>query len=49
MLRVFLIFLYLVGLYPQYRAMKTILLGRGWLEEHHITRVKIYVIENFKK
>ena len=49
-MRVFLIFLSLVGLYPQYRAMKTILLGLGWQrgdweEEHNMNRVKIYVTE----
>ena len=50
MLRVVLGFLSLIGLYPQYRAMKTILIGLGWVsgdweEEHRVNRVKIYVIE----
>ena len=50
MLRVFLLFLSLIGLYPQYRALKTICIGLGWYtgdweEEHSLNRVKIYVIE----
>jgi hypothetical protein len=48
--RVFLVFLSLVGLYPQYRALKTICIGVGWYrgnweEEHRLNRIKIYVIE----
>ena len=40
----------LFGLYPQYRALKTIFIGIGWLkgdweEEHNTNRVQIYVIE----
>ena len=38
------------GLYPQYRAMRTILMGRGWIEgdwevDHKYNNRNLYVIE----
>ena len=40
----------LVGLYPQYRAMRTVLIGRGWIKgnwevEHKYNNRNLYVIE----
>ena len=39
-----------MGLYAQFRALKTIMIGLGWLKgdwekEHHFNRQKIYIIE----
>ena len=40
----------LVGLYPQYRALRTVLMGRGWIagdweKEHKFNNRNLYVIE----
>ena len=50
MIRVATFLLALCGLYPQYRAVKTVLIGRGWLPgdwetEHKYNNRNIYVIE----
>ena len=39
-----------MGLYPQYRSVKTIGMGVGWVrgdweQEHRLNRLKIFVIE----
>ena len=40
----------LVGLYPQYRALRTVLMGRGWIRgnwevDHKYNNRNLYVIE----
>ena len=40
----------LVGLYPQFRALRTVLMGRGWIQgnwevDHKYNNRNLYVIE----
>ena len=48
--RVVTLLLAVLGVYPQYKAVQTMLVGRGWLagaweEEHQINREKLNFIE----
>ena len=46
----FTLLLAVVGLYPQYKAVKTVLVGRGWMEgnweeDHQMNQKTLYIIE----
>ena len=48
--RLFCLFLAVVGVYPQYKAVKTVLIGRGWIsgnweQEHQDNQKTLYIIE----
>ena len=48
--QLFCLFLAVVGVYPQYKAVKTVLIGRGWIsgnweQEHKDNQKTLYIIE----